>query len=417
MPEAHDLLDAAAVGIYSIYDDGKIACANSWAARLLDRQRNELIGSNHHKIVGHAGPDGNMYSEIDCPLCAAARNKRLFEGRYDKFCRANGSVVPVEYTVAPWQSSDGRRSGSVITFRDVTEQQNLHLQLLRSQKLESIGQLAAGIAHEINTPIQYVGDNNRFLESAFHQLSTMLDAAAALVEDTTPGGPRPELLESLRQATRGAEWWYYRTEIPVAVSQSLDGISRVAAIVRAMKEFSHASPTAKSAVDLHHTIDNTVTISRNEWKYVANVVTEFDPALPHVTCLPGEISQVILNLVVNAAHAIGDSRKDSDEKGTITITTRHAVDHVEIRVKDSGTGIPQEIRNKIFDPFFTTKPVGKGTGQGLSLAYRIVVERHKGTIDFETEVGKGTTFVVRLPLDESLPEKHEEQREEAYSVC
>jgi signal transduction histidine kinase len=179
----------------------------------------------------------------------------------------------------------------------------------------------------------------------------------------------------------------------------LEGIERVANIVRAMKDFSHPGYGQKQLVDLNRAIESTLTVSRSEWKYVADLVTDFDPDLPQVSCLPGDFNQVILNLVVNAAQAIAIVVEDGSRgKGTIAVRTRQAGDWVEIRVEDTGTGISESIRHKVFDHFFTTKEVGKGTGQGLAIAQAIVVRKHGGTIGFESEVGKGTTFIVRLPI-------------------
>jgi signal transduction histidine kinase len=252
---------------------------------------------------------------------------------------------------------------------------NLEVQLRHSQKLESIGQLAAGIAHEINTPTQYIGDNLRFVQEAFRTLAVVL-------EQHPP-----------------ADWEYLNAEIPKALAQSLDGVERVSNIVLAMKEFSHPSAGEKTAVDIPRAIESTLTVARNEWKYVAEVVTEFDPDLPPVRCLPCELNQVILNLIVNAAHAIGDVvGTNGDRKGQITIRTRRQDKWAEIQISDTGTGIPARIKDRIFDPFFTTKPVGKGTGQGLAIAHSVIVDKHGGTIAVDTAEGRGTTFIVRLPM-------------------
>ena len=189
--------------------------------------------------------------------------------------------------------------------------------------------------------------------------------------------------------------------MPQAIRQSLEGTERVAKIVRAMKEFSHPGVEEKTAIDLNRAIESTVTVSRNEWKYVAEVVTDLDPDLPLVRCLPGDLNQAVLNLVVNAAHAIEKRReveRNVDQLGHIAVSTRRVGDQVELRVADDGTGIPADVLPRIFDPFFTTKPVGKGTGQGLAITYSVVVEKHGGTIDVETESGRGTTFILRLPL-------------------
>jgi signal transduction histidine kinase len=166
-----------------------------------------------------------------------------------------------------------------------------------------------------------------------------------------------------------------------------------------MKEFSHPGNDEMQSIDLNRAIESTLTVCRNEWKYVAELVTDFDPDLPPVTCLPGECNQVFLNLIINACHAIAEAQTDgTQEKGTITVSTRNLGDAVEVRIADTGTGIPEEARRKVFDPFFTTKQVGRGTGQGLAIARSVIVDKHNGSLSFETEVGRGTTFIVQLPL-------------------
>jgi two-component system NtrC family sensor kinase len=202
---------------------------------------------------------------------------------------------------------------------------------------------------------------------------------------------------TLEEAERGCDLNFMITEMPRAIDQSLEGANRVAKIVRAMKEFSHPDSAEKTATNLNKAIESTITVARNEWKYVSEIVTEFEESLPSVVCYPGDINQVVLNLIVNAAHSIKEKIKDG-EKGRITIGTRTCDDCVEISVTDTGNGIPEAVRNKVFDPFFTTKAVGKGTGQGLSLAYTVIVKKHGGKIWFETKVGQGTTFWIALPV-------------------
>jgi signal transduction histidine kinase len=267
--------------------------------------------------------------------------------------------------------------------------------LVQAQKLESIGHLAAGIAHEINTPTQFIGDNLRFLEDAFADLAPLLAGIGALQADGGHGeGPLADVVAAARQA----DLEYLVEEIPRAIAQSLEGVTRVAKIVRSMKEFSHPGSDQMVPVDLNKALECTLTVCRNEWKYVADVATDFDPKLPPVHCLPGDCNQVFLNLIINAAHAIADKdRGDPAEKGTITVRTRADGDWVEVRVGDTGTGIREEHRGKVFDPFFTTKAVGRGTGQGLAIARSVLVDKHGGTLEFETELGRGTTFIVRLP--------------------
>ncbi len=208
---------------------------------------------------------------------------------------------------------------------------------------------------------------------------------------------------NIKKLKEETDFNYLQEEIPKAIKQTLEGVERVAKIVRAMKEFSHPGPKEKTPTNLNRAIENTVTVARNEWKYVAEITLDLDPDLPLVPCLPQEFNQVILNLIVNAAHAIGDVvGHGGQEKGTISVSTRRKGDKVEIKVADTGTGIAPEIRSKIFDPFFTTKEVGKGTGQGLAIARSIIVDKHGGTITFETEVSKGTTFTICLPLAEGV---------------
>jgi signal transduction histidine kinase len=293
-----------------------------------------------------------------------------------------------------------------------------HTQLLHAQKMESIGQLAAGIAHEINTPTQFIGDNARFLQDAFRDLRGLLDVYERLAAAARAGAVTPALLAEVDAVQGEADVAYLAEEIPEAIAQSLDGVERVTHIVRAMKDFSHPGVGGKEAVDLNKAIESTVTVARNEWKYVAQLVTEFDPTLPAVPCLACEFNQVILNMVINAAHAIESKLgKNSSERGTITITTREVGRWVEILIRDTGTGIPKENFSRIFDHFFTTKEVGKGTGQGLAIAHAVITEKHGGTIDVESELGTGTTFTIRLPLDPEVASREEAtQDEEAYSL-
>ena len=321
----------------------------------------------------------------------------------------HGNTQQVLTTKVPFRNARGEVAGLVGISRDITKEHQLEesrrvmkMQLHQAQKLESIGQLAAGIAHEINTPTQFVGDNTVFLKRAFTGLMEAMNRGRSLLEEAQEGAVSLETTEQATKAFKKAKVDYLAKQVPRALEQSLEGLERVAKLVGAMKEFSHPSQGQKEAVDLAHTIDTTLTVARNEWKYIAEVVTDFDSSLPPVPCLRDEFNQVILNMVVNAAQAIAAANGNhSNQKGTITIQTRLAGEWAEIRVSDTGTGIPPEIRQKIFDPFFTTREVGKGTGQGLAIARSVVVDKHGGQIDVESEVGKGTTFVMRLPLLEN----------------
>jgi signal transduction histidine kinase len=272
--------------------------------------------------------------------------------------------------------------------------------LLQAQKMESIGHLAAGVAHEINTPTQYVRDNVAFVQKGMALLEDVLGKAFDVITAARVQGGLDEPIIAFDTAIRRAKFDYVRKQMPEALEQSLEGLDRISKIVGAMKEFSHPSAGEKEPVDLRALVNTTVTVARNEWKYVSVLETEFEEDLPEVACLRDEIGQVLLNLVVNAAHAITDTLVPGErEMGRILVSVKRAgTDAVDLRVSDDGAGIPEAIRTKVFDPFFTTKGVGKGTGQGLAIAYTTVVEKHKGKIFFETQSGAGTTFVVRLPI-------------------
>jgi len=279
-----------------------------------------------------------------------------------------------------------------------SERAQMEIQLRQAQKLEAIGQLAAGIAHEINTPSQFVSDNTSFVKSAYIDIAKILQQYDNLLQANRNQSLNMELVQQVEDVISESDLEYLMSEVPKAISESLDGLSRITSIVRAMKEFSHPGSSEKMLMDLNHAIENTLTVCRNEWKYVAELETDFDPSLPSVPCLPGEINQVILNLIINAAHAITEVKKiDENRQGIIQICTGEKDNWAEIRVTDNGSGIPKEYQDQIFNPFFTTKEVGKGTGQGLAISHAVISGKHNGTIEFETESGKGTTFIVRLP--------------------
>jgi PAS domain S-box-containing protein len=322
-----------------------------------------------------------------------------------KFTRADQKNGFLRLTVSPFQLSSANDLGVLILGQDITDRRLLESQLSQAQKLEAIGQLAAGIAHEINTPTQYVSDNTRFLQEAFHDLATLMKQYEAVCQAARTSCLTDDHLRAVEALVTDIDAPYLRDEIPLAIQQSLEGLERVATIVRAMKDFSHPGGEEKVSADLNKAIESTITVARNEWKYVADMVVDFDPNLPDVPCFIGDINQVILNIMVNAAHAIGDLVAAGNlAKGTITVQTRRVDDAVEIRIKDTGGGIPEAIRSKIFDPFFTTKEVGRGTGQGLAIAHSVVVEKHGGTLTFETEIGRGSTFIIRLPTALPIPE-------------
>ncbi len=393
-----ELLLASILSIMICLDaESRIIQWNAAAERTFGLSGNDVLGG----LFAECGIQWNwaeVTRQID--LCRTSRTEIQFP---DVHCtRADGSEGILVLTANPIITPSGEPAGVLLLGDDQTENRLLETQLNQAQKLEAMGQLAAGIAHEINTPTQYVGDNARFLAESFADLQAVLEQCGPVLAAAERGPVAAEQVDALRAAFEKADLPYLMTEIPTAIQQSLEGIERVTRIVRSMKEFSHPGADDKTAFDLNKAIESTVTLCRNEWKYLAEMELNLQADLPLISCLPGDINQVILNLVINAAHAIKEvAGEETGHKGVITIRSRQDGDHVEIRIGDTGCGIPDNIRQKVFDLFFTTKDIGQGTGQGLAIARAVVVEKHGGTIDFETEVGKGTTFIIRLPIQPS----------------
>jgi signal transduction histidine kinase len=309
---------------------------------------------------------------------------------------ADGRTIQVRWVVTCKAARDGLRLYGLIL--DVSDQRRLELELRQAQKLESVGRLAAGVAHEINTPVQFVSDSVRFVRDSITELSTVLDQHRSLCRAVADGQATAEQAAAVSQAEQDADVDYLLENVPSALERSLEGLDRVATIVRSMKEFAHPDKREMSAIDLNQSIQSTLTIARNEYKYVADVETDFGE-LPRVLCHGGDVNQAILNIVVNAAHAIGDLVAGTEDKGRIVVRTRCDGDQAVVSIADTGGGIPETVRHRVFDPFFTTKEVGKGTGQGLAIARSVITEKHHGELSFESEMGVGTTFTIRLPID------------------
>ena len=392
---ADAILNTATDAIISMDQNGKILSFNQAAIKIFGYTPAEVLGRNITKLM--PAPYSENHHDYLARYLQTGKSRIMAVYREVTARRKDGTIFPAELGV----NELARDNGLVFigTLRDIAERKTIEAQLSQAQKLESIGQLAAGIAHEINTPIQFIGDNARFLEDAFGNMKPLIETWGRVIEAAGNGNPDPELLDKARTVAEQVDLPYLNEEIPAAIRQSLEGIGRVSKIVMAMKEFSHPGNKDKQYVNINHAIDSTITVSRNEWKYVADLETEFDQNLPLVPCMVGEFNQVMLNLIVNAAHAIADNKKSNPAaKGKIKIVTCHRNPWVEIGISDTGTGISKDIQGKIFDPFFTTKELGKGTGQGLAIAYSCITKKHGGTIEFETEMGKGTSFIIRLPI-------------------
>ncbi len=398
------ITSSASEAIIMTDDNAEIVYWNKAAENIFGYSVADAVGRNAHQLLA---PSRYQPAYQDGYAHFSQTGKGAMIGKTVELeaTRSDGNEFPIELSVSAVRLNE--RWHSIGIVRDISErkraqkeQQMLEVQLRHAQKLEAIGQLAAGISHEINTPVQFVSDNIRFLCEVFDDLGRLLIAGERILEASTRRESVSELLVEASIVAREIELDYLMSEVPKTLDQTLEGVTRINQIVHAMKEFSHPGSDVKTPANINKAIETTVQVSRNEWKYYADLVTELEPNLPNVPCLPGEFNQVLLNVIVNASHAIADVvRGESGGKGTITIRTRRDGAWVEISISDTGTGIPPEIRTRIFDPFFTTKEVGRGTGQGLAIAYSTIVDKHNGTIHVDSEVGKGSTFYIRLPLD------------------
>jgi PAS domain S-box-containing protein len=372
------MIDLIPAFIYAKDTESRFIAMNAALARNMGTKTEEALGKtdfDFHK------PElaKKFYSDEQALIKSGQSIIDLEEPGFDQ---VTGQPRTVVTSKVPLRDVNGDVIGIIGVGFDITERKVAEQRLASSEKLESIGRLAAGVAHEINTPIQFLNDSIYFIREAMQDLLADNARLAALL----PTPPEPdENIEDLK------------VELPPALDRVADGLQRIAEIVRSMKEFSHADQDEMSPVDLNRAINSTLVIARTEYKYVADVETEFAADLPHVMCHGSQINQVVLNLVVNSAHAIGDVVKGTTDKGLIKVKTYIENGFAVISISDTGGGIPEGIRKRIFDPFFTTKEVGKGTGQGLSIAHN-VIQSHGGQLDFDSEIGKGTTFYVRLPL-------------------
>jgi two-component system, NtrC family, sensor kinase len=291
---------------------------------------------------------------------------------------------------------------------DQTDMIQTRKRLDRTRLLQNMGQLAAGIVHEINTPIQFIGDNLQFLGESFEQILDLMKRYQQVAEGAAPESAGPRIPDSLVEATDPSDFDFLQQEIPQAIRQSVDGIRHVTAIVTAMRDFSHIDERRMAPSDVNKAVKSTLIIVHHQLKYVAEVQTDLDPDLPMVMCCIDDLNQVFINLLINAAHAVGDVVGDhGTQKGTICVTTRRDDASIVITISDTGAGIPEEVQKRMFEPFFTTKGHDKGTGQGLLYVKTIVVDKHHGTLTWDSKPGQGTTFSVRIPVEQK-PRKTDE---------
>jgi PAS domain S-box-containing protein len=392
----HLILESALDAVVTLNSAGEITWWNGQAERMFGWIDAEPHGQSLASLIvvprefGVAGGAG--FAQRLTAVGARAPDQRIEAAAR----RRDGQEFPIELAIT--MAEPGSDCAFSVFIHDITRRKKLEVELRQAQKLESVGRLAAGVAHEINTPVQFVSDNMHFLRSGIDDLAGVVIKYRELHHAVSGGGPLLELAAVAEQAEHDADLEYLLENMPTAVDRVLEGLERVATIVRSMKEFAHPDLKEMSAVDLNQAIQSTLVIARHEYKYVADVETDLGD-LPRVTCHPGDVNQAILNIVVNAAHAIGDVVAGTAARGRITIRTRREGSWAEVRITDTGGGIPEDIRDRIFDPFFTTKEVGRGSGQGLAISRAVILEKHGGTLTFETEMGVGTTFVIRLPVD------------------
>lgn len=381
------ILETLRSAVIIVDEEGQITRANPASAALFQASgAEELIGQSLLQFILTSGK-----------VAITSATDLLGAHREVIVSSPNGEDRHALLAATALTCEDGKTQSIVCVAADISDQKRLEVELRHAQKLESVGQLAAGIAHEINTPIQFVGDSLTFLQESHEDLEKLWAAHAALRKAGASHEDFKPLVERIEEVEEEIDKEFLDEETPDAFQRAIDGIQRVAKIVGAMKEFAHPGNHEMAPADLNRAIATTLTVAKAEYKYVAVMSTALED-LPPVMCHIGDINQVVLNLVVNAAHAIEAGLEGSDGRGEIQVATQSDGEFVRISVSDNGPGIPADIVGRIFDPFFTTKGVGKGTGQGLALAHSIIVERHHGEISLETAAGEGTTFHVRIPI-------------------
>lgn len=379
------ILDTVADAIITIDKNGMVLSFNRSAEAIFGYNASEIVGQNISRLMDET--IGRQHDGFIERYINSREQKIIGQRREVEAKRRDGSVFPALLRVNEMIIDNELFFTGVI--EDISQTKNLQTQLDQSQRLEAIGQLASGIAHEINTPVQYIGDN---LSSLRENLNDIKAFYANLLESNDDAAQH-----AIRELADQHDLDFILDDSPKAIQDALEGVERVSEIVKAMKTFSHVSPTqSKQTVNLHDAINSALTISRNTYKYIAEVETDFSPDVGLIECYASELNQVFLNLIINAAHAIEEKNTG---KGLIRIQTRKtSAESVEILISDNGAGIPPDIQDKVFNLFFTTKEVGKGTGQGLSLAHNIIVKKHGGNLFFTSQPNVGTTFHIRLPL-------------------
>jgi PAS domain S-box-containing protein len=372
------MIDLIPAFIYAKDAQSRFTACNYLVANRMGTTPDQLVGKTDFDFFPREMAE-KFYNDEQALIRSGEPLINLEEVAFDKTRGMNRVILTSK---VPLRDEQGNLTGIVGTGFDITDRKAADERLASLERHESIGRLAAGVAHEINTPIQYLKDSVSFVQDGVQELFEYIDALHAEL----PPREADENVEELRK------------EMPPALKLMADGLKRIAEIVRSMKDFSQVDKDEVGQFDLNRSVQSTLVVARSQYKDVADVETELND-LPPVTCNGGQINQVLLGLIVNAADAIGEKNKGTGERGKITVRSRTDGEYVVLEIEDTGGGIPEEIRERVFDHFFTTKEVGRGTGQGLSVARKVIINGHNGSLDFVSEVGKGTTFVMRLPVN------------------
>jgi signal transduction histidine kinase len=401
------ILDHAPFAVMATDTRGIIDFFNASAEKMLGYSRAEVVGqltplhfhvaeevrsrTQPHAPAEMPGvvPEFAPFLSLLCPGAARLEDWHLTS--------KEGEVIQAQARFSAIVDEEGRILGYLEVAEDVSEKRRLEAEKGLYQRMSALGQLAAGIAHEINTPMQFISDNVAFFQDNFFNLLKAFDALArkGAQENACVSG------DEIREIFERADYEYTKLEIPKAIKQTIDGAARVNEIVGSLKNLSHMDSPERVSVDCNRLLNDALVVTRNVWKKAADAVEAFDAELPLVEAIPGELSQVIINLIMNAVYAM--QAKALPEKGVLTLRTRQAdAATIELSVSDTGIGIPPGAQERVFEPFFTTKPFGQGTGQGLFLARKIVVEKHQGKLFFATSP-QGTTFFVQLPHKHAKP--------------
>ncbi len=403
--ESHEkLIETLPIGIINLSAEGVITLANPVIVDMLKTPPSDLISMSIYDLIPSDLEKKVLKKQLQIMQKA---NNQTYQYNGKRLLN-NGESIDVHSVFTGYEDQTNGTIAFTVLMTDITQQikndsekKHLEAQLLQAQKMESIGTLAAGVAHEINTPIQFIGDNTLFIKDSIYNLFLLLkeyENTLKSIETENPTLNLKSFVEHIQEVIEDIDIDFLKDEMPTALTQSMEGVTRVTNIVKAMKDFSHQGSEDMALESINKAIESTIVISKNEWKYCANLTTDLADTLPLTKCHIGEIKQVILNLIVNASHAIQDHYEGSREQGLISIVTTSDDKNITIKVSDDGAGIPENIQGKVFDHFFTTKEVGVGTGQGLSMAYQTITIKHKGNITLESTPGEGTTFTLTIPL-------------------